>query len=117
MVEEHILKPSEGALGVDGPALEEHIAVALEVVARRTRPQTNATFGQVHQVRELRGAAAGRRVGAILACQLAELALVHHRGHSIACQETLVQVPLQAYRTGALAIYAQLKKYVIVYST
>ena len=42
LVEEQILQPGQGPLSVDLSALEEDVAVSLEVVARRAGPQTKA---------------------------------------------------------------------------
>jgi hypothetical protein len=43
LVEEEVLESSERTLGVHGSALEKDITVALEVVARSTRSETEAT--------------------------------------------------------------------------
>lgn len=73
LVEEQVLEPDQRALGVHLAALEEHVAVALEVVARRPRPQAQALFQALqftprHQVR---GGHAGVVVAGALARQLA----------------------------------------------
>lgn len=42
LVEEQVLQSGQRSLGIDLSALEEDIAVALEVVTRRAGPQTEA---------------------------------------------------------------------------
>jgi hypothetical protein len=42
LIEEQVFEPGQRALGVDLSALEEDVTVALEVVARRSRPQAQA---------------------------------------------------------------------------
>lgn len=56
---------------------------------------------------ELASTAAGREIGAILTCQLAELSFVNV-GYNIAREEALVEVPLEADGTSALAVDTQL---------
>lgn len=50
LIEKKIFEPGERTFGVDFSALQEDVAVALEVVARRAGPQTQAVLADaVHQ--------------------------------------------------------------------
>ena len=80
LVEEEVLEPHERALGVDLSALEEDVAVALEVVARRPRPEVEALLEVADEALadHLGGGHAGVVGPGAAAGQLAELALVRH---------------------------------------
>jgi len=99
-VEQQILQPHQRSICIHGSTLEEHIAVALEVVARRTWLQTYATLLDVIFIRKLAGAATSGGVIAILTGQVAQLALIHvwQRGRG---EETLGHVPQQTWRSTA----------------
>jgi len=105
-VEQQILQSHQRPICIHGSTLEEHIAVALEVVARRTWLQTYATLLDVIFIRKLAGAATSGGVIAILTGQVAQLALIHmwQRGRG---EETLGHVPQQTWRSTAFTPNAQ----------
>ena len=77
LVEEEVLQPRQGTLGVHGPALLKHVAVALEVVARSPGAHKH---GEGKDVVEGGGGAARGGVQALLARNLAQTLLVRHLG-------------------------------------
>lgn len=79
----------------------------LEVIARRSRPKTDAPSWETDQGGKLAGALALGGIGAVLAGQLAQLALVNV-GNDVACQEALGHVPLKTDGARTLAVDAQL---------
>lgn len=107
-VEEQVFQPHQRPLGVDRPAPQEHVTVALEVVARRARPQRDALGRQAHVQAELAGAAARGCVVAVLAGQLAQPPLVDVL-RVVRREEALGHVPQQANGAGAVALDAQLR--------
>lgn len=109
LVEEEILQPDQGALGVDLAALEEDVTVTLEIVARRSWAEAEAlvepddkTLGdQVHSGH------ASVVVARPLASQLAELPFV---GHRVGSQKTGHETVLETYRVLTLSLLANLSK-------
>jgi len=97
-VEQQILQPKKRTIGIHGSTLKEHIAVALEIIAWRTGLQTNTTLLNIIFIGKLAGAAAGGGVIAILAGQVAQLALAHVRQCGRG-KEALCHIPEQTWRS------------------
>lgn len=105
-IEQQILQTHQRTLRIDSPTSQEHIAVSLEIITRRTRSQTDALLGQSNlQAEFARTTTRGRLV--ILAGEFAQLPLINIRNDARR-KEALRLVPQQANRSGAFALNAQL---------
>lgn len=107
LVEQQILQPHQWAVGIDRAALEEHVAVSLEVITWRARTKADALLRQSVEMSELAGGAARVDVGAVLTRQLAQPAFIEVVLSR--AEEAFSLVPAEANRSGALAADAQLR--------
>lgn len=107
-VEQQVLQSHQRTLRIHRATPQEHVAVALEVIARRSWPQTYSALRQVVQVIELARTATGIRVVVLLTRQVAQLALVNVRD-DVRREEALGHIPEQTNRSRALAGDAQLR--------